>query len=121
MVAARRVIAYRLLHKPMSRNRLFVLAAVLVALGVGAVLGYAFTDRERRPTFEDDVVIIPRVVGKPEREALAAIEAAGLKPDIYEHRHGRAHSGIGRVVAQQPPSARVTSKGNSIVILVARQ
>ena len=103
----------------MFRKRYLLLAVVVVALAASVVFGYVVEGRSSQPAFTDNLVFIPMVVGQREQEAVAAVKAAGLRAEIrYERRLGRRSEG--RVVGQQAPSARFTSRGNAIVLIVAR-
>jgi beta-lactam-binding protein with PASTA domain len=104
----------------MLRKRRLLIAVVSVAVAASGVVGFMVVGRESQPSFVDNLVIIPTVVGRPERDAIAALEAAGLRAEIrYEHRG--APKSAGRVIGQIQPSRPFTSKGNSIVLIVARR
>ena len=53
--------------------------AVLVVLCASVVVGFGLVEREGQPSFVDELVFIPIVLGKPEHDAIAAIEEAGLR------------------------------------------
>jgi beta-lactam-binding protein with PASTA domain len=103
----------------MRLKRHLLLAAVLVALGAGAAAGYLLNGRGSEPSFVDTLVFIPTVMGETEREAIAALDAQGLKAHITYERHAPSKF-EGRVIGQQQPSARFTSRGSTIRLIVAR-
>jgi beta-lactam-binding protein with PASTA domain len=103
----------------MRLTRHFLLALVVVALSAGVVTGYVVNERGSEPSFVDGLVFIPIVMGKTEQEAVAALEAKGLQARINYVRGVRPKS-TGRVIGQQQPSRKFTSRGTTISLMVAR-
>ena len=103
----------------MRLTRHLFLALVVVALSGGVVAGVV-NERGSEPSFIDGLVFIPIVMGKTEHEAVAALKAKGLKAKITYVRATRPTS-EGRVTGQQQPSARFTSRGTTISLIVARR
>jgi hypothetical protein len=66
----------------MRLTRHLFLALVVVALCTGILAGYVVNERGSEPSFIDSLVFIPTVMGKTEHEAVAALEAKGLKAKI---------------------------------------
>jgi beta-lactam-binding protein with PASTA domain len=81
----------------MRLTRNLFLALVVVALSAGVVAGYLVDERGSEPSFVDGLVFIPTVMGKTEQEAVAALEAKGLKAKIKYARGTRPKS-EGRVI-----------------------
>jgi beta-lactam-binding protein with PASTA domain len=104
----------------MRLTRHLFLALVVVALCAGVLAGYVVNERGSEPSFIDSLVFIPTVMGETEQEAVAALEAKGLKAKITYVRATRPSS-EGRVTGQQQPSARFTSQGTTISLIVARR
>jgi beta-lactam-binding protein with PASTA domain len=103
-----------------KHRTLIMVVVVLFALAASAVVGFMLVGRESQPSFVDNLVFIPIVIGKPEQDASAALEAAGLRAEIrYEPRALRKSEGL--VIGQIQPSRPFTSKGSSIVLIVARR
>jgi hypothetical protein len=103
----------------MSCKRRLIVAAVLGVLVTGAgALGLYVNGRERQSSYLDELVYIPLVIGKTERDARAAIERVGLRPTV-EYRYFRPrHSRVGRVIGQSPVP-RIVSPGCSVMIVVS--
>ena len=95
----------------MSAKALLLLAAVLVALLATAVFGFSMRGGGGERAFVDSVVLVPVVVGLSEQNAVAAIEQAGLQPEVRYVPTPRAKRAIPRYVVSQGPSARITSRG----------
>jgi beta-lactam-binding protein with PASTA domain len=104
----------------MRLTRHFLLPLVVVALSAGVVAGYVVNERASEPSFVDGLVFIPTVMGKTEQEAVAALDAKGLKAEI-KYVHGTRPKSKGRVIGQQQPSRRFTSRGTTISLKVARR
>ena len=104
----------------MRLTRPLLFALVVVALSAGVVAGHAVNERGSEPSFIDGLVFIPTVMGKTEQEAIAALEAKGLKANITYVPATRPTS-EGRITGQQQPSARFTSRGATINLIVARR
>jgi beta-lactam-binding protein with PASTA domain len=100
------------------KRRLIIAAALALLVTVATVLGLLLVERESQGSFIDNVVVIPLVVGKSEQDAAAALERAGLQPDITYRRFRTTPPG-GQVVAQGLPSSRIASRGDSVLIVVA--
>jgi alkanesulfonate monooxygenase SsuD/methylene tetrahydromethanopterin reductase-like flavin-dependent oxidoreductase (luciferase family) len=100
------------------KHGLTVVAVLGVLAATAAALALYATERERDPSYVDQLVHVPLVMGQTEREARAAIERAGLRPTV-EYRHFRPrHPRIGRVIGQSP-IPRVVSPGRSVMIVVS--
>jgi beta-lactam-binding protein with PASTA domain len=102
----------------MSAKALLWLAAALVALLAAAVLGLSLRGH-REQAFIDSVALVPVVVGQSEQDAIAAIEGAGLQPEVSYRRIRTARRGMTRRVISQGPIARITSKGQPVTLVVA--
>ena len=104
----------------MRLTRHLLLAVVLIALSVCAVAGYVVIGRGSEPSFVDDLVFIPTVIGKTEPEAVATLESTGLKAEItYLRRAPKKRKGW--VIGQTQPSRPFTSRGTTIRLIVARR
>jgi beta-lactam-binding protein with PASTA domain len=97
-----------------------LLAAALVALVAAAVVGLSLRGHGEE-AFVDSVVLVPVVVGQSEQDAIAAIKDAGLQPEVsYDRRIRAVRRGMPRrVVISQGGSARITSKGQPVRLVVA--
>jgi beta-lactam-binding protein with PASTA domain len=94
------------------------LAAALVALVAAAVVGLSLRGHGEE-AFVDSVVLVPVVVGQSEQDAIAAIKGAGLQPEVTYHRIRTARRAMTRRVIAQGGSARITSKGQPVRLVVA--
>jgi beta-lactam-binding protein with PASTA domain len=95
------------------------LAAALVALVAAAVVGLSLRGHGEE-AFVDSVVLVPVVVGQSEQDAIAAIKDAGLQPEVSYRRIRTVRRGMPRrVVISQGGSARITSKGQPVRLVVA--
>jgi PASTA domain len=104
-------------HLPKSKGRFALAAAAFGGLGMMVVLlAIHFTGQADKQGFVENLVVVPIVVGKDETDAIAAIEAAGLRPEItYRRLDGRR----GRVIAQSLSSSHIGSRGDSVWVVVA--
>jgi hypothetical protein len=67
----------------MSWKRGLILAAAFGVLGaMAAALGLHLNGPGAERSFVDDLVLIPLVLGKDEREATKAVERVGLRPEV---------------------------------------
>ena len=97
-------------------RRRFTSAAALSVLEImGALPGSHVTDRGSEQNFVENLVLVPVVAGEDEKDSIAAIEAAGLRPKITYRRFPGRH---GRVIAQQIPNSRLASRGDPVSIVV---
>jgi hypothetical protein len=104
----------------MSRKRRMILAAALGVLGaMSAVLGLHLNGRDTERSFVDDLVVVPLVLGKDEREATEAVERVGLRPEITYTRFRAKHPSLGQVVMQSLGNSRIASRGDSVRLVVA--
>lgn len=98
------------------KHRLIVAGALGVLGAVAVVLGLHLNGRDAERSFVDDLVLVPVVAGKDEKDAIAAIEAAGLRPYVIYRRVRGRH---GRVIAQSLSNSRMASRGDSVWIAVS--
>ena len=105
----------------MSWKHRLILAAVLGVLGaMAAVLGLHLNGRDAERSFVDDVVFVPLVLGKDEREATEAVERVGLRPAVTYTRFRAKHPRLGQVVMQSlGGSRRIALRGGSVRLVVA--
>jgi beta-lactam-binding protein with PASTA domain len=104
----------------MSWKRRIILAAALGVLGaMAASLALYLNGRSAERSFVDDLVFIPLVLGKDEREATKALGRLGLRPEITYTRFRAKHRSLGQVVAQSLGSSRIASRGDSVRLVVA--
>lgn len=104
----------------MSRKHRLILAAVLGVLGVmAAVLGLHLNGRDAERSFVDDLVVVPLVVGKDEKEATEAVERVGLHPEITYIQSRAKHPSLGQVVMQSDGPSGIASRGDSVRLVVA--
>jgi beta-lactam-binding protein with PASTA domain len=97
-----------------------ILAAALGVLGaMAAVLGLQLNGRDAERSFVDDLVFVPLVLGKDEREATEAVERVGLRPEVTYSRFRAKHPSLGQVVIQSFGSSRIASRGDSVRLVVA--
>jgi beta-lactam-binding protein with PASTA domain len=104
----------------MSWKRRLILAAALGVLGaMVAVLGLYLNGRDAERSFVDNLVFVPLVLGKDEREATEALERVGLRPEVTYSRFRANHPSLGQVVMQSFGSSRIASRGDSVRLVVA--
>jgi serine/threonine-protein kinase len=68
---------------------------------------------------EEEVAKVPNVIGKERREAVEAIRAAGLTPEV-EEEETEVQGQIGRVIDQFPPPGRELEPGTTVTITVGK-
>jgi beta-lactam-binding protein with PASTA domain len=101
------------------RHRLILAAALGVLGAVAAGLGLHLNGRDADRSFVDDLVFVPLVLGKDEREATEAVERVGLRPEITYSRFPAKHPSLGQVVIQGFGGSRIASRGDSVGLVVA--
>jgi serine/threonine-protein kinase len=68
---------------------------------------------------EERAAKVPNVIGKERREAVEAVRAAGLTPEV-EEEETEVQGQIGRVIDQFPPPGRELEPGTTVTITVGR-
>ncbi|HET8956012.1 MAG TPA: PASTA domain-containing protein [Solirubrobacterales bacterium] len=68
---------------------------------------------------EEETATVPNVIGKERREAVEAIRAAGLTPEV-EEEETEVPSQAGRVVDQFPPPGSEQEPGSTVTITVGK-
>ncbi|HET7508978.1 MAG TPA: PASTA domain-containing protein, partial [Solirubrobacterales bacterium] len=69
---------------------------------------------------EEKQAKVPSVVGKERREAVEAIRAAGLQPNV-EEEETEVPNQVGRVIDQFPPPKTEVEPGSSVTIVVGKR
>jgi serine/threonine protein kinase len=69
---------------------------------------------------EEEEAKVPNVIGKERREAVEAIRAAGLTPQV-EEEETEVSGQVGRVTDQFPPPASELEPGSTVTITVGKQ
>jgi eukaryotic-like serine/threonine-protein kinase len=69
---------------------------------------------------KEELAKVPSVIGKERREAVEAIRAAGLAPNV-EEEETEVPSQVGRVIDQFPPPAKQVEPGSSVTIVVGKK
>jgi beta-lactam-binding protein with PASTA domain len=101
------------------KHRLILVAALGVLGAMAAVLGFHLNGRDAERSYVNDLVFVPLVVGKNEREATQAVERVGLRPEVTYTRFRSKHRSLGQVVMQSFGSSRIASRGDSVRLVVA--
>jgi serine/threonine-protein kinase len=66
-----------------------------------------------------EVATVPNVIGKERREAVEAVRAAGLTPEV-EEEETEVQGQVGRVIDQFPPPGKELEPGTTVTITVGR-
>jgi len=66
-----------------------------------------------------EVATVPNVIGRERREAVEAVRAAGLTPEV-EEEETEVQGQVGRVIDQFPPPGRELEPGATVTITVGR-
>jgi len=69
---------------------------------------------------EEETAKVPNVIGKERREAVEAIRAAGLTPEV-EEEETEVPSQVGRVIDQFPPPGSEQEPGSTVTITVGKR
>jgi serine/threonine-protein kinase len=69
---------------------------------------------------EEETAKVPNVIGKERREAVEAIRAAGLTPEV-EEEETEVPSQVGRVIDQFPPPGSELEPGATVTITVGKR
>ena len=69
---------------------------------------------------EEEQAKVPAVIGKERREAVEAIRAAGLQPNV-EEEETEVPNQVGRVIDQFPPPGREVEPGSAVTIVVGKR
>jgi len=68
---------------------------------------------------EEKVAKVPNVIGQERREAVEAIRAAGLTPEV-EEEETEVQGQVGRVIDQFPPPGKELEPGTTVTVTVGR-
>ncbi|HEX5526729.1 MAG TPA: PASTA domain-containing protein [Solirubrobacterales bacterium] len=69
---------------------------------------------------KEELAKVPSVIGKERREAVEAVRAAGLQPNV-EEEETEVPSQVGRVIDQFPPPGKQVEPGSAVTIVVGKR
>lgn len=106
--------------EPPRRNGLFLLALVLMILGVGAIAAYIYVNFGDAGSADDVATVsVPSVTNRSEAEAERLLTDAGL---LFETSRAEAPVGVapGTVIDQSPPAGSPLEEGGTVFLTVAQ-
>ncbi|NNE94472.1 MAG: Stk1 family PASTA domain-containing Ser/Thr kinase [Acidimicrobiales bacterium] len=105
--------------EPPRRNGLFLLALLIMILGVAGIAGYIYVNFGDQDVAGPNLVEVPSVTNRSQGEAEKTLTDLGFE---FEARAVDAPEGVppGSVVDQSPASGELLEEGSVVVIQVAR-